>query len=62
MEHQSPTIDEAFLSLDIQTATAVIEQLSLACNWRQCEGQDKVDFWQLGKSWYLSIVGKSHHC
>ena len=34
-ECQSPMIDEAFLLLDIRTAIAVIEQLSLACNWRQ---------------------------
>lgn len=31
-ECQSPMIDEAFLLLDIRTAIAVIEQLSLACN------------------------------
>ena len=29
-EYQSLMIDKAFLPLDIQTATAVIEQLSLA--------------------------------
>ena len=31
-ECQSLMIDEAFLLLDIRTAIAVIEQLSLACN------------------------------
>ena len=37
-----PMIDEVFLPLDIQTATAVIEQLSLA--WEAMWGRDEADF------------------
>ena len=41
-EYQSLMIDKAFLPLDIQTATAVIERLSLAqeAMW----GRDEADF------------------
>lgn len=46
-ERRLLTIDEAFLSLNIRTATAVIKRLSLACNGRQGGGETR----QISDSW-----------
>lgn len=53
-ERRLPTIDEAFLSLEIQTATAVIERHTLACNRRQ-GGARRGRFLAVGKQQLVSV-------
>ena len=52
-ERRLPTINEAFLPLDIRTATAVIERLSLACNGKVWERRGR--FLTVGKQQLASV-------